>query len=432
MKAIPVIAIFDVGKTNKKLLLFDTQYNVVYEHSEQLPETVDEDGDPCEDVILLTKWLKERFAHVRADDRFDIRALNFSGYGASFVYIDAKGEVTAPLYNYLKPCPDEFWKKFYHNNGKMHELCVETASPPLKSLNSGLQLYRIKLEKKDLYKRIAYALHLPQYLSYVFSGQPLTEITSLGCHTHLWDFRKHDYHAWVLKSGLVKKFPPLSNGPITGTFEGIPVGIGYHDSSVALVPYLQKHHDPFVLVSTGTWCISMNPFNDTPLTVDDFGDDCLCYLTPEGKQVKSSRLFAGPLHEQIVEVLRSRYGLNGNAIRDMDFDPGKIPTPVITKRKRGSTTEICEEYSGLDAQEHYHLGVEHIIKLLKPKIERVLTPDVKQIFVDGGFSQNKVFMGMLTYVFRGIQITAASVPQASALGAALMIDEVWLAYEVQH
>jgi len=425
MAATPVIAVFDVGKTNKKLLLFDAQYNVLYEHSEQLPETIDEDGDPCEDVTLLTKWLKERFAHVRADNRFDIRALNFSGYGASFVYIDGEGEVTAPLYNYLKPCPDAFWKKFYHNNGKMHELCVETASPPLKSLNSGFQLYRIKVEKPELYERIKYALHLPQYLSYVFSGQPLTEITSLGCHTHLWDFRKHDYHAWVVKSGLVNKFPPNSKAPVAGTFEGIPVGLGYHDSSAALVPYLQKHHDPFVLVSTGTWCISMNPFNDTPLTIEDFGDDCLCYLTPEGKQVKSSRLFAGPMHEKIEEVLRSHYGLSGSNIKDIAYDPEKIPIPNIRTTTNGTASETIEEYVGLDAEEHYHLGIKHIIQLLKPKIDRVLTPNVKQIFVDGGFSQNKVFMGMLLDAFPSHQVSAASVPQASALGAAIVMREFW-------
>lgn len=425
MAAIPVIAIFDVGKTNKKLLLFDGQYNVMYEHSEQLPETIDEDGDPCENVTLLTKWLKESFAYVRSDDRFDIRALNFSGYGASFVYIDEEGEVTAPLYNYLKPCPEAFWKKFYHNNGKIHELCVETASPPLKSLNSGMQLYRIKLEKPALYKRIKYALHLPQYLSYVFSGQPLTEITSLGCHTHLWDFRKHDYHAWVVKSGLVKKFPPISMAPVAGTFEGMPVGLGYHDSSVALVPYLQKHHVPFVLVSTGTWCISMNPFNDTPLTIEDFGDDCLCYLTPEGKQVKSSRLFAGPMYEQIEEVLRGHYGLSGNNIKDIAYDPKKIPIPTITTTTNGNATKTIEEYDGLDAEEHYHLGIKHIIHLLKPKIERVLTPDVEQIFVDGGFSRNKVFMGMLLDAFPSLQVSAASVPQASALGAAIIMRDFW-------
>ncbi len=50
----PVILIFDIGKTNKKVLLFDRQYQLVYEASAQLEETVDEDGFPCEDVQALT------------------------------------------------------------------------------------------------------------------------------------------------------------------------------------------------------------------------------------------------------------------------------------------------------------------------------------------------------------------------------------------
>ena len=44
MKSVPVILIFDVGKTNKKLLLFDEQYKVVFEESKQFTETTDEDG----------------------------------------------------------------------------------------------------------------------------------------------------------------------------------------------------------------------------------------------------------------------------------------------------------------------------------------------------------------------------------------------------
>ena len=34
MASIPVIAIFDVGKTNKKLFLCDSQYKIVYEMAE--------------------------------------------------------------------------------------------------------------------------------------------------------------------------------------------------------------------------------------------------------------------------------------------------------------------------------------------------------------------------------------------------------------
>ncbi|MEI9908231.1 MAG: hypothetical protein WDO71_00270 [Bacteroidota bacterium] len=39
-------------------------------------------------------------------------------------------------------------------------------------------------------KKIKYALHLPQYLSYILSGKLNTDITSIGCHTHLWYFQK--------------------------------------------------------------------------------------------------------------------------------------------------------------------------------------------------------------------------------------------------
>ena len=61
MAKLPVIAIYDVGKTNKKLLLFNEEYKVVYEENKQLEETKDEDGFACEDVLSLTHWVKESF-----------------------------------------------------------------------------------------------------------------------------------------------------------------------------------------------------------------------------------------------------------------------------------------------------------------------------------------------------------------------------------
>ena len=48
-----VIAIIDVGKTNKKLFLFDEHYKIVYERSARFAETVDEDGDACESLESL-------------------------------------------------------------------------------------------------------------------------------------------------------------------------------------------------------------------------------------------------------------------------------------------------------------------------------------------------------------------------------------------
>ena len=113
MNKIPVIAIFDVGKTNKKLLLFDEQYKLVFEESRHLEETKDEDGFSCEDVTALTQWVKDSFQQMLDEKKFEIKAVNFSAYGASFVYLDEKLKVIPPLYNYLKPYSPELKRKFY-------------------------------------------------------------------------------------------------------------------------------------------------------------------------------------------------------------------------------------------------------------------------------------------------------------------------------
>src|SRR6188474_3293997 len=105
MAKTPVILIFDVGKTNKKVLLFNEQYRLVFEEAKKFEEITDDDGFPCEDVFALTEWVKDSFTRLLENKNFEIKAVNFSAYGASFVYLDENREVIPPLYNYLKPFP---------------------------------------------------------------------------------------------------------------------------------------------------------------------------------------------------------------------------------------------------------------------------------------------------------------------------------------
>ena len=134
------IAIFDIGKTNKKVFLFDEQYKMVWEQSEACEQTVDEDGDPCEDIERLTTWFHQSLAKLAALKKFSVKAVNFSAYGASFVCIGEDGRPVAPLYNYLKAYPEELKQKFYATYGGEITFSMLTASPVLGSLNSGMQL----------------------------------------------------------------------------------------------------------------------------------------------------------------------------------------------------------------------------------------------------------------------------------------------------
>ena len=54
---VSVIAIFDIGKTNKKVFLFDEDYTIRFEKSIQIAEIKDEDGFPCENVLALSTWV---------------------------------------------------------------------------------------------------------------------------------------------------------------------------------------------------------------------------------------------------------------------------------------------------------------------------------------------------------------------------------------
>lgn len=436
---LPVIAIFDIGKTNKKLFLFNESYQIVFEKSAHFDETVDEDGDPCEDINSLKGFIAEGLKTVLDLKEFKIRAINCSSYGASLVYLDEAGNNIGPLYNYLKPYPPKLQKQFYDTYGGEKIFSFQTASPVLGSLNSGMQLYRLKYENPDFFNRIQYALHLPQYLSYLLSGKPFSEITSIGCHTNLWHFQNKDYHHWVSREGLLEKFPPLapSDMVVHPAASAYPhaIGIGLHDSSSALIPYLVSFQEPFVLISTGTWAISLNPFNQTPLTREELECDCLCYLQYTGAPVKASRLFAGHFHEVQVERIAAHFSQNRDRYFQMEFDP-EVLSAIDTKfdvqqgDKKSALTNLrfpTRDLSGFsnDAEAYHQLIFDLIVQQYISTQLIISGTHVKRIFVDGGFSNNSVFMNLLAGFFPGMEVFASSIPQATAIGAALAIHFAW-------
>ena len=192
MSKIKVTAVFDIGKTNKKFFLFDKHYQEVMREYTRLPLTVDEDGHETEDIALLEAWVKATFHAVLENEKYEVKALNFSTYGASLVHLDHEGNVLTPLYNYTKPIDTTITDAFYEQYGDSLKIATETASPQAGMLNAGLQLFWLKKRYPDTFKKIKYSLHLPQYLSFLFTGIAVSEYTSIGCHTNLWDYDKED------------------------------------------------------------------------------------------------------------------------------------------------------------------------------------------------------------------------------------------------
>ena len=405
------ILIFDVGKTNKKILIFDKRYHLLHEESVQLDETTDEDGFPCEDVDKLTEWIKSSVRRVVNNKAFNVKAINFSGYGASFVCVDDAFKPVMALSNYLKPYPQNLQKHFYEKYGGVETFSKTCSSPALGSLNSALQLYRAKNERPERFKNVRWALHLPQYLSAIVTQYACSDMTSIGCHTAMWDFSNNNYHRWIAEEGLdsvLAKIHPGNNTKVVSIDErSLAVGIGLHDSSAALVPYLVNSAVQFVLLSTGTWNISLNPFNHSPLTTEELKQDCLCYLSFTGQPVKASRLFAGHEHDLKVKALAEQFHVTAEYFQH--FKP--------------------KDNGGLSFNELPAIAYLEFMQKLVDKQEKslrlILSDGVSKIFVDGGFGKNELFMKLMAQRFPTQQLFASTLPQASALGAAIAIHSSW-------
>jgi len=430
-----VVLIFDIGKTNKKILLFDRQLNIIHEDETIFEEIPDDDDFTGDDIESLENWMLEACAKYLDDDGFVLRGINFTTYGATLMYLDGQGKRLTPVYNYLKPMPDGVVEPLYKAYGGEAEFCRNTASPALGMMNSGFQAFWLKEKKPEIFNQVKTILHFPQYLSHLLTGEKSSEHTSIGCHTGLWDFDRMAYHPWTQQLGVPLPDPE----PVETTYPSIlldrsvPVGIGIHDSSSSLVPYFMNSQDEFILVSTGTWCISMNPFNTEKLTADQLKKDCLAFMSIRQEPVKSSRLFMGRIHDLNVEHLNNLFGVDDSAYKSVALDE-----ELIRELNRKSSGDriffqegVPEEYVDLSIEketfdsfeEAYHQLIMDLVDLAKESIDLIIGKEdnTKNIYISGGFSKNPIFLKLIASRFPNKNVYTSEIANATSLGAALVL-----------
>ncbi|PQJ30749.1 carbohydrate kinase [Nonlabens arenilitoris] len=430
-----VTAVFDIGKTNKKFFLFDNDFKEVHREYSRFEPIEDEDGHPTEDLAALQRWLKDLFHRILENEEYTVKAINFSTYGASFVHLDENGEVLTPLYNYTKEIDEQVEEEFFQKYGPELAFATTTGSPRSGLLNSGMQLYWLKHKKPEVFKKIKYSLHLPQYLSYIFTGIPLSEYTSIGCHTSLWNYQTKDYHNWVYEENIHKILPPIvsTETSINMNYNGtrIKIGVGIHDSSSALLPYIRSVKKPFILVSTGTWSISLNPFSKTLLNEDETKNNCINYMRINGKAVKSSRLFLGNEYNLQVKELSECFNVEKDYHKTVQFDHQLYAE--ISKEFKHSFAWKSFSHKDMPETTFYHYdkfeqAYHHMmIELVSIQVENIKRisqdQEIDRLYVDGGFSDNDLYIKLLSHYLRDMKLRTTKASLGSALGAAVAISD---------
>ena len=266
MDACSYTLVLDIGKSHAKLLLFDEAGDVVAREA-HANGSVMADGYVALDTQTLEAWLTQTIAAL--PQRKDIGHIGITTHGAAFCALGKAGLLLPPIdYEWDGYGP---WRQRY---AALIDGFDVTGSPLLpQGLNAGLQLYWLQQNRPYAWAHVNHWLPYPQYWAWWLTGEAVSEATSLGCHTHLWQPHQQAYAPWAMDCGLVKRFAPLRSAhDVLGTVRaeraralGLPtdcqVHVGLHDSNACLARHL--HAQPCAtVISTGTWTVVMRADNE--------------------------------------------------------------------------------------------------------------------------------------------------------------------------
>lgn len=296
------IAVVDIGKTNAKLALVRqsdlSEIAVVTRPNTVLP------GPPYPHFDIEGHWafILDGLSGFHAEH--GVQAISITTHGAAGALIARDGTLAAPILDYEHTGPEDCARAY----DALRPPFSETGSPRLSmGLNLGAQLHWQFSTNPRLKEHVAHVVTYPQFWTYRLTGVLATDVTSLGCHTDLWNPHTGRLSSLPQALGIADKIAmPRKPGDVLGTVtdeiaertglpKGTPVLCGIHDSNASLFAHLSVREPPFSVVSTGTWVVAMavggkpvvlDPERDTLINVNAFGD-----------AVPSARFMGGREHD---------------------------------------------------------------------------------------------------------------------------------------
>ncbi len=417
------IAVIDIGKTNAKLALVDAE-TLSEIAVETRPNTILA-GPPWPHVDLEGHWtfLLDALATMQA--QHGIHAISVTTHGAAAVLLNSEGGLAAPMLDYEYTGPEALVAEY----DAIRPDFSETGSPRLPmGLNLGAQLFWQLREDPDLDARIAHVVTYPQYWGYRLTGALATDVTSLGCHTDLWNPWEGRQSSLVDRLGLTDRLAPArhSSDILGSVTAGIakrtalspdtPVACGIHDSNASLYPHLAGRSAPFSVVSSGTWIVAM-AVGGKEVTLDP-SRDTLVNVDARGDAVPSARFMGG----REFEILRRGHALATPTDADRTavlsglhclpaVEPGTGPFP---DRAGGFTSEPTTDGQRM-------LAVSWYLALMTNTCLDLVGAD-GPVIVEGPFARNTDYLDMLAALRDRVE-ASGSATGTSAGGALLLMRE---------
>lgn len=421
------VIVFDVGKTNVKLLVVDEKGDIL--HSSSTANAVISDGPwRRHDLASIEAWLIEGLSRIAKDFRPD--AFICSGHGSTGVLISPQDlyqpEPDCPMIDYEQAIPSWLGES-YQQQG---EDFFDRGSPiMLGATHQARQMLWVEKERPELFAKASSFLGLPQYWAWRLSGEVSSEITYLAAQSGLWNLRNSALSEIAQTHDWGDLLPPRYRADhtlgtlrpelvaSTGLPETLAIKVGVHDSSANFYNYQADGMVDLCLVSTGTWIVGLTDKSNLDL------------IHPERGMIMGADIGGAPLIGSLSMAGRAFSDIAGEGFEDVrveepDFaklvaadtmalptfgqEDGMFPGTANQGRISGPAPRSRSEKKAL-ALLHSALQVAECISMLGGS---------RNVVLDGAYARDPLYASLLAAILGGREIETNPIASGVALGAA--------------
>ncbi|MDR2716779.1 MAG: carbohydrate kinase [Treponema sp.] len=444
------LAVIDIGMTNKKVAVYDSGLRPLDAQYRSFPPKM-VNGLETHDLEAMEEWFINVLKSFAA--RYPVRAIAVSAHGATFVCVGKDGKPALPCVYYTHEPGEDFYRRFYELFGDARELQARTGTPAFKALiNPAKGIFFAREQFGEDFKNAAAVLPYPQYWGFRFTGKTGVESTYMGNHTYLWDQIDNDFSTVARKLEIASLMPDklYKSWDILGTVSaefaartGLPadttVTMGIHDSNAAiLLHFAQKGERGFILNSTGTWCVIMNPVEKYGFAPEELGKVVFFNISAFGTRIKTAIFLGGQEFETWSGLFMKLYGrtdipgwdeeLYRRILKEKqlfllpELTPGSGQFPsskarIVVNGKDyfyGSADSCSASYTELFATLRISLVMQSITALERIGIEKGY-----DVYTEGGFRKDESYNRLLASALADNKVYLTNIAEASALGAAM-------------
>lgn len=418
------VAVIDLGKTNSKVALVDTTTATEVHVIKQAAAVSNESLYPSLDHEVIEAFVFDSLTQISKIQTID--AITVTTHGATAALLDKSGHLALPVLDYEYEGVDDT-REAYDQHRPPFE---QTGSPALPGgLNIGAQLFWQGKNYPIQFAETRSVLTWPQYWVHLLSGKLHNDVTSLGCHTDLYEPRHQRYSPLVERMNWQSLMPPTRHsGQLCGMLREAsasrlklpvqtPVYMGIHDSNASLVPHLVSQTTPFTVVSTGTWFIVMAVGGQDP-TLDE-SRDTLLNVNAHGECVPSAR-FMGGRERDSFDILETNTEDAIDALLNQTDQPTMLLPSVVPGT--GPFPDAISNWTGHSAENDKSLrscAVTFYLALMTYECMQLINSD-GPIFIEGPLAQDKHFAQMLCAV-SGRPVNMSLSETGTSVGAAMLI-----------